>query len=292
MATTPYPFVANAILTASQLNSTFNIPVSTKTASYTLVAADAGTRIVMNSASATTITVNTSLFSAGDNLQILNIGAGVCTVTAGTATVSTSGTLALVANAGGTLYFTSTGVSVFQATGVTAAAGGLVFIGKTTITSQASTTINGIFTSTYNDYKVIITIGGVTDSNKLRFQLTTSGTAVTSGYAAGCFIGDYTSGAPPLINYGYSETANFVLGYVPNSATQNANIAFDMYGPQATQKTALNGQTTSVWSGAANAGGAVLGFLDSTTSYDGIKIYSSANTALTGTVVVYGYAKA
>jgi len=120
MATTPYPFVANAILTASQLNSTFNIPVSTKTVSYVLVAADAGTRVVMNSASATTITVNTSLFAAGDNLQILNIGAGVCTVTAGTATVSTSGTLALVANAGGTLYFTSTGVSVFQATGVAA----------------------------------------------------------------------------------------------------------------------------------------------------------------------------
>lgn len=292
MATTPYPFVANAILTASQLNSTFNIPVSTKTASYTLVAADAGTRIVMNSASATTITVNTSLFSAGDNLQILNIGAGVCTVTAGTATVSTSGTLALVANAGGTLYFTSTGVSVFQATGVVAAAGGLTLINKTTITSTAATTISNIFTSTYNDYRIIITIGGITDSNKLRMQLTTSSTPVTSGYAAGCFIGDYTSGAPPLINYGYAESANFVLGYVPNSATQNANIAIDMYGPQATQKTAINGQTTSVWSGAANAGGALLGFLDSTTSYDGIKIYSSANTALTGTVVVYGYAKA
>jgi len=173
-----------------------------------------------------------------------------------------------------------------------AAAGGLVFISKTTITSTAATTISNIFTSTYNDYKVIITIGGVTDSNKLRLQLTSSGTPVTSGYAAGCFIGDYTSGAPPVINYGYAESANFVLGYVPNSASQNANIAFDMYGPQATQKTALNGQTTSVWSGAANAGGAVLGFLDSTTSYDGIKIYSSANTALTGTVVVYGYAKA
>ena len=293
MATTPYPFVANAILTASQLNSTFNIPVSTKTASYTLVAADAGTRIVMNSASATTITVNTSLFSAGDNLEILNIGAGVCTVTAGTATVSTSGTLALVANAGGTLYFTSAGVSVFQATGVVAAAGGLTLISRTSISPAATTvTVSGIFTSTYNDYKILLTLNGASDSNKLRMQLTTGGTPVTSGYAAGCFIGDYTSGAPPVINYGYSESANFVLGYIPNGSSQNANIAFDVYGPEATQKTAINGQTTSVWSGAANAGGAVLGFLDSTTSYDGIKILNSANTNMTGTIAVYGYSKA
>ena len=289
-------FTAAQVLTAAQMNALqandYNQTVSAKVASYTLVAADKGTRITMSNAAATTITVNTSLFAAGDSLRIQNIGVGACTITAGTATVTSAGPLALVQWAGGQLYFTSASAAVWFPDAVTATASGLTFISKTTIISTAATTISNIFTSTYNDYRVIITIGGVTDSNKLRLQLTASGTPVTSGYSAGCFIGDYTSGAPPLINYGYAESANFVLGYVPNSATQNANIAFDMYGPQATQKTALNGQTTSVWSGAANAGGAVLGFLDATTSYDGIKIYSSANTALTGTVVEYGYAKA
>jgi hypothetical protein len=174
-----------------------------------------------------------------------------------------------------------------------ATAGGLVLITRYTIpTATPTVTLSNIFTSTYNDYKILLTLNGATDSNKLRMQLTTGGTPVTSGYSAGCFIGDYTSGAPPVINYGYAESANFVLGYIPNGSSQNANIAFDMYGPQATQKTAINGQTTSVWSGAANAGGAVLGFLDSTTSYDGIKILNSANTNMTGTIAVYGYAKA
>jgi hypothetical protein len=65
----------------------------------------------MNSGSAQTITVNTGLFSAGDTLFIQNIGAGICTVTAGTATVSGS-SLALAQFQGGTLYFTSTGVSI------------------------------------------------------------------------------------------------------------------------------------------------------------------------------------
>ena len=110
-------FVADTILTAAQMNALqandYNQTVSTKTADYTLVAADKGTRIAMNSASATTITVNTSLFSASDTLFIQNIGAGTCTITAGTATVSTTGSLALAQYGGGTLYFTSAGVSIF-----------------------------------------------------------------------------------------------------------------------------------------------------------------------------------
>jgi hypothetical protein len=92
-------FTSGQVLTAAQLNAVqandYNQTVSTKTASYTLVAADKGTRVVMNAAGATTITVNTSLFSAGDTLVIQNIGAGVTTVTAGTATVSSAGPLAI-----------------------------------------------------------------------------------------------------------------------------------------------------------------------------------------------------
>ena len=113
MATTPYPFVASTVLTASQLNSTFNVPVETKTDSYTLVAADGGKRIVMNKATATTITVNTGLFSAGDSVWIHNIGAGTCTITAGTATVNTEASLALGQWGGGQLYFTSGSTAIF-----------------------------------------------------------------------------------------------------------------------------------------------------------------------------------
>ena len=110
-------FTTGQILTAAQMTTLqandYNWTVNAKTASYVLVATDAGTRVTMNSASATTITVNTSLFTAGDTLEIINIGAGVCTVTAGTATVSTSATLALKQYDAGTLYFTSTSASIF-----------------------------------------------------------------------------------------------------------------------------------------------------------------------------------
>ena len=110
-------YTTGQVLTAAQMTTLqtndYNQTVSAKTASYTLVAADVGTRITMSNASATTVTVNTGLFAAGDTLQITNIGAGICTVTAGTATVSTSSTLALKQYDSGELYFTSTGVAIF-----------------------------------------------------------------------------------------------------------------------------------------------------------------------------------
>lgn len=126
-------FTIGQVLTAAQMtqlqSNDYNQTVSAKVASYVLVAADAGTRITMSNAAATTVTVNTALFAAGDTLTITNIGAGVCTITAGTATVSTAGSLALNQYDSGTLYFTSTGVSIWNGanpgdiTGVTTAAG-------------------------------------------------------------------------------------------------------------------------------------------------------------------------
>jgi hypothetical protein len=84
-----------------------------KVASYVLVAADAGDSITMSNASPTTITVNTGLFAAGDIVTIINLGAGACTITAGTATVDTSGSLVLATNQGGVLRFTSASAAIF-----------------------------------------------------------------------------------------------------------------------------------------------------------------------------------
>jgi len=121
-------FTVGQVLTAAQMTSLQQTAMgggstTAKTASYVLVLADAGTVVQMNSASATTITVNTALFAAGDTVQIQNVGSGVCTVTAGTATVSTAGSLALSQYEGGQLYFNTTSAALFfdivQSTGMT-----------------------------------------------------------------------------------------------------------------------------------------------------------------------------
>jgi len=111
-------FTTGQVLTAAQMTSLQQTAMgggsaTAKTASYTLVAADAGTTVAMNAAGATTITVNTGLFAAGDTVFIQNLGAGACTVTAGTATVATAGSLILPQNDAGILYFTSASAAIF-----------------------------------------------------------------------------------------------------------------------------------------------------------------------------------
>jgi hypothetical protein len=151
-------FTTGQVLTAAQMTSLQQTALlggdaSAKVASYVLVADDAGTAISMSNGSATTITVNTGLFAAGDIVTILNLGAGVCTITAGTATVATSGSLALAQNQGGVLRFTSASASIFfqfatpasgDIEGVTAGTGisGGGTSGTVTITNSMATEID------------------------------------------------------------------------------------------------------------------------------------------------------
>jgi hypothetical protein len=113
-------FTTGQVLTAAEMTNLQQTAMgggstTAKTTSYVLVAADAGTVVQMNAAGATTITVNTALFSAGDTVQIQNVGAGVLTITAGTATVSTSAVLTLKQYDAGTLYFNTTSAAIFFA---------------------------------------------------------------------------------------------------------------------------------------------------------------------------------
>jgi hypothetical protein len=95
------------------------------------------------------------LFAAGDTVQITNIGAGVCTITAGTATVNTSASLALAQYESGTLYFTSTSAAIFIKGAAGAAASGGMTLLSTTALSGTATTVSSI-DQTYTNLFVYI----------------------------------------------------------------------------------------------------------------------------------------
>jgi len=157
-------FTTGQVLTAAQMTSLQQTAMlggdaSAKVASYVLVAADAGTAISMSNGSATTITVNTGLFAAGDIVTIVNLGAGVCTITAGTATVDTSGSLALAQNQGGVLRFTSASAAIFFQ-----------------FATPASGDIEGIITGTDSGLSGGATSGTVTLRQKLEFDAETGTT--------------------------------------------------------------------------------------------------------------------
>jgi len=106
---------------------TFNFPLNTQTVSYILVVGDNNNRIVMNSGSSTTITVNTGIFSANDTVYFVNKGAGTTTITQGAGvTINNASGLSLAQNQSGTLvadsasnffFFANVGVGYGVATG-------------------------------------------------------------------------------------------------------------------------------------------------------------------------------
>ena len=75
--------ISTATQTALNDKSDKNITLDRKTASYTLVAGDNGKMIEMNVAGANTLTINSSLFSVGNQILISQYGAGQTTITAG-----------------------------------------------------------------------------------------------------------------------------------------------------------------------------------------------------------------
>jgi len=144
-------FTAGQILTAAQVTAlqanAYNWTVSNKVASYVLVAADRGTRITMSNGAATTITVNSALFTAGDTVYIQNIGVGVCTITAGTATVTSAGPLALTQWNGGVLYFTSASAAIFFSSGTTNTATQVAIFNETQAqNTQGGASVASVFT--------------------------------------------------------------------------------------------------------------------------------------------------
>ncbi len=281
-------FTAAQILTAAQMNAVqsndYNQTVSTKSASYTLVAADKGTRLVMNSASATTITVNTSLFSAGDTVVLQNIGAGVSTVTAGTATVSSAGPLAIPQYGSGTLYFTSAGVSIYFPSAVTAASSGaLTLIAAETITASASFQVTGCFSATYVNYMVKLFLSTFVGTN---FRFGTNGTPNT-GSIYTTMYGVFRNTSSPNTNVNGSLNYSSFTAMAENSAPVFYHA--EIFNPFATASTGIiansaSGLSTATHVSRGNYGGGV----NDSTSFTDLIIFPDSGT-ITGTVKVYGY---
>jgi hypothetical protein len=172
-------FTTGQVLTAAQMTSLqandYNWTVSAQTASYVLVAANAGQHVTMNSAGATTVTVNTALFTAGDTLRITNIGgaSSVCTITAGTATVTSAGPLALVQWASGILYFTTASAAIFFPDAVTSSANQIAIFNET----QANGTQGGASVATTFTKRTLNT----TVTNNIGASIASSVITLTAG---------------------------------------------------------------------------------------------------------------
>ena len=207
----PFPFVANAVLTAAQMNAITSLPTTAKTASATLTAAESvGYRVTMTSASATTITINNSVFTTGDTVFITNLGAGICTITAGSASVNSVGNLALPQYGSGILVMTAAATGIFYPS---AASNELAYSEKTTDTTVTSTATNGQDIATTSS----ITLDG---STVIMAELYAAGIARGSNWIQTLFAVDgtrvYITGYQTSSNNG---PATSLVRYTPSAGS-------------------------------------------------------------------------
>ncbi len=324
-------FTTGQVLTAAQVNSLqsndFNQTVSVKTAAYTLVAADKGTRIEFNTSGSVTVTVNTGLFDAGDTLVIQNRGAGAVTVTAGTATVNTSATLVLSQYDAGTLYFISASAAIFfntdagggsplttkgdlygfstsdaripigangtvltadsaEATGLkwaAASSGALTLVKTQTMgTAVSSVAVTNVFSSTYDNYLVLITGGSTAAFAGVTLDMQLGST--TTGYYVAGFYNYANNGA--FNGNSFNNSGNF--GIVACGGNTLSGVIY-LTNPNNAKRTGIH-YTSMRMETTDSLGFRGLGFESSTTQHtDFTLLVSNGSTVTGGTIKVYGY---
>jgi hypothetical protein len=307
----------------------YNWTVSQKTASYVLVAADAGTRIEMNAAGSTTVTVNTGLFTAGDTLFIQNIGAGSCVITAGTATVQKAATasLTLAQYQGGYLYFISASNAVFFAdagftsplttkgdlftwdTGnarLAVGTNGQVLTADSTATTglkwaaASAGALTLITTSTFSASSAVNVNNCFTSTyvNYLILINATSSAATTGQFrlrASGTDASgsDYYGSGFHISSTGTTLNANYynaqTAGKIGDFNTLRGGYSISVLNPQVAEPTTIFATSVSA-SGSPSRYDNLASHHQLNTSYDGITIYPSSGT-ISGTLYIYGYQK-
>jgi hypothetical protein len=159
---------------------------------------------------------------------------------------------------------------------------GLVYITSSTIgTGVAAVNLTGVFSSTYNNYRVTLRINTATAANILAIQLGT-GSATTTNYKSFLWTpqDNWTTGSPVAV----STTAGLVISY---SHPSDDTGIIDIINPN--QATA----TSSFGSYATNTnGGITAGTQTDATQFTSLHLVVGGGTFTGGLITVYGYRKA
>lgn len=162
---------------------------------------------------------------------------------------------------------------------------GLVFINKTDFSASSATSVNNVFSTTYNNYRIMIVGASTTGTAaEVTLRMRVGGADTSTNYSSQrAYFNGATSGASADL-FGTDET---YIGDVGNSSTLGAAINLDISSPYLVTPTALTATSTRSGSGFLTLTG---GNQTAATSFTGFTM-NFAQTS-TGSVYIYGYAKA
>jgi hypothetical protein len=176
-----------------------------------------------------------------------------------------------------------------EATGMkwAAAAGGgdLVRITTQTFTSTNAVNIDSVFSSTYDNYLMLLNVTS-SAANALEMKFRTGGSTNSTGnYGNTWRYTQYGSG-------GATGTLGMVAGstfmYLQDLTNSATSIAMQLFNPFAS----FNTHVTYLGNQGNGYGVVGAGQFNATTSFDGINLVAATSGTVTGSVSIYGYKKA
>ena len=165
---------------------------------------------------------------------------------------------------------------------------GLVLLNTTSFSGVTTQSINDVFSSTYENYRIVLRFSSSTGAVSMRMRV--SGTDTSSSdytYIRGSANSD--TGPTWALTQSLSATSWASLNASDNAST--SGYIFDMFAPNLAQNTTFNAQTNGTESSVPiRVYTAVYsGVLRLTTQYTGFTIIGATALGLTGKVSVYGY---
>jgi hypothetical protein len=163
--------------------------------------------------------------------------------------------------------------------------GGLVLLNTTAFTAQSSVSINNVFNSTYDNYKITFVTNSSYGSSQVQtnMRLRSNGTNDSSGVY---FWSRLYSGASLT---GGSSANSATVWEIGDSNIPITRFSMDIHLPAASSVTSHVTQAASYQITGPNFFLITSsGMTTSTTSYDGFSIIPTSGT-MTGTIKVYGY---
>lgn len=177
------------------------------------------------------------------------------------------------------------GLSLLAPSSVSGTGASMTSLGTVNLSSCGSVTINGVFSSSYTNYRILIDVSLASTGHGIYLQLASGGTVnATTNYDLQYLMGAGASASAAQIaaasNWQMTITTT-MLGHT---------IIVDLFGPaQASPCTGL--VTNYGWSSPLSAGAIeTMGISNRLSSaFDGVNISGGSGDQMTGTVQVFGY---
>lgn len=156
--------------------------------------------------------------------------------------------------------------------------------------SGTATNFASVFSSSFRNYRVVISSIQMSNTADVYFQMLSGTTPATSAEYNWAFAG-YTAGGAAANSNATGQAVGY-LGWTQSGANNIpiGALSFDIYAPNAAERTFLTVQATSFSGTLTSRVG--LSEHNLTTAYDGIRFLTN-NGAVTfgGNVAIYGYNK-